>query len=143
MNNSNPDHSASNDSDNSTLPRKNALEWLVFAVSLVLLAGTLGYLIFSAAAYKKSPPILSISLGQVQPVAARFRVPVTVSNDGNQTASGVQIEVTLNEGRPNEEKANFTVPYLPRHSQREGAALFNSDPRAGILKARVLGYVNP
>ncbi len=142
MPNSQSDSSPKTENEMRT-PQKNALEWLVFAVSLVLVFGTLGYLIFSAATYKKSPPVLLITLGKVQPAAAQFRVPITISNDGGQTAAGVQIEVTLNEGQPDEEKANFTSTYLPRHSQRDGAVLFKSDPRKGQLQARVLGYENP
>lgn len=129
--------------DEMRVPQKNALEWLVFAASLILVFGTLGYLIFTAVTYEKSPPILSIQLGKTQPLASQFRVPVVVSNEGNQTATGVQIEVTLNEGQPNEEKSNFTAPYLPRHSQRDGAVLFKSDPRQGKLQSRILGYENP
>jgi uncharacterized protein (TIGR02588 family) len=135
-------HLPEND-DEMRVPQKNALEWTVFAASAVLVLGTLGYLIFSAATTKKLPPVLSIALGQAQPAASQFRVPVTISNDGNQTATGVQIEVTLDEGKPGEEKASFTAPYLPRHSKREGAVLFKSDPRKGKLQARVLGYVDP
>lgn len=125
------------------VPQKNALEWAVFVLSLVLVMGTLGYLIFSAVTYEKTSPTLSVSLAKPQSSASQFRVPVIISNDGDQTAKGVQIEVTLNENAPNEEKANFTVDYVPRHSKRTGAVVFKSDPRIGKLQARVLGYVDP
>jgi uncharacterized protein (TIGR02588 family) len=141
--NSSANDSSSNDSGRSGVPQKNGLEWIVFAVSLILVAATVGYLIFSAVKHRESPPVLSVALGKVQPAGSQFRVPVTISNDGETTAEGVQIEVTLNESRPDEEKATFTVAYLPHHSRREGAVLFKTDPQKGRLQARVLGYVDP
>lgn len=123
--------------------QKNWLEWLVFAGGLIIVAGVLGYLTFAALTLGNAPPEIKVALGKAQPEGEYFRVPVTIHNKGDQTAESVQIEVVFNEGKPDEETAEFQAAFLPRHSQREGAVTFKTDPRAGVLKARVLGYANP
>jgi len=123
--------------------QKNWVEWLVFSLSLILVAGVLGFLLYTSVTLGSSPPDLKIHLSRAQPEGKYFRVPVKIKNDGDQTAEGVQIEVVLNEGKPAEETATFEAAFLPRHSSREGAVVFKSDPRKGRLEARVLGYEKP
>lgn len=128
---------------NSSALQKNWIEWLVFSCSSILVAGVLGFLIYASATLGDAPPDLKIHLSAAQPEGQYFRVPVKIKNDGDQTAEGVQIEVTLNEGKPSEETATFEASFLPRHSSREGAVIFKTDPRNGKLEARVLGYEKP
>jgi len=128
--------------DSSSL-QKNWIEWLVFSLSAVLVTGVIGFLIFSAATLGDSPPDLKVHLSPSQPEGKYFRVPVKIKNNGDQTAEGVQIEVVLNEGKADEETATFEAAFLPRHSSREGAVIFKTDPRKGKLEARVLGYEKP
>ena len=127
----------------SLAPQKNWIEWIVFGLSLILVAGVLGFLLFTSVTLGDSPPDLKIHLSPAQPEGKYFRVPVKIKNNGDQTAEGVQVEVVFNQGKPTEETATFTAAFLPRHSSREGAAIFKTDPRKGVLKARVLGYEKP
>ena len=127
----------------SLAPQKNWIEWLVFSLSLILVAGVLGFLLFASVTLGDSPPDLKIHLSPAQPEGKYFRVPVKIKNEGDQTAEGVQIEVVLNEGTPEEETATFEAGFLPRQSSREGAVVFKTDPRTGVLQARVLGYEKP
>ncbi len=122
---------------------KNWLEWLVFAIGLGLVTGVIGYLAFAAVTLGSAPPDIKIQLGTPQPEGEYFRVPVSVRNDGDQTAEAVHIEVVLNEDKATEETASFETAFLPRHSSRNGAVTFQTDPRNGKLKARVLGYEKP
>lgn len=123
--------------------QKNWIEWLVFSLSAILVAGVLGFLIFTSLTLGDAPPDLKIHLSPAQPEGKYFRVPVKIKNDGDQTAEGVQIEVVFNAGKPTEETATFEAAFLPRHSSREGAVIFKTDPRKGKLEARVLGYEKP
>ena len=123
--------------------QKNWVEWVIFAFSLVLVAGVLGFLGFTSLSIGDAPPDLKIHLSRAQKEGKYFRVPVKIKNEGDQTAEGVQIEVVLNEGKPDEETATFEAAFLPRHSSREGAVIFKTDPGKGKLEARVLGYETP
>jgi uncharacterized protein (TIGR02588 family) len=124
--------------------QKNGLEWSVFALGLVLVLGTLGYLTWSALTQSDQPAQLEVRLGEPQQRRKQFVVPVSVANHGDQTAEGVLIEVTLENKGEEVESAEFEVAFVPRHSQREGEVLFKKNPQtAGNLTARVLGYETP
>ncbi|HZI17523.1 MAG TPA: hypothetical protein VEY09_02920 [Pyrinomonadaceae bacterium] len=125
-----------------TAIRKNWLEWGVFAVSLALLAGVLGFLAYDAATGSSREAELEVSLGEPERRGAGFGVPVRVSNRGGQTAEGVHVEVVLRHGA-GEERGQFVVAFVPRGSSREGFVNFTTDPRGGSLDARVLGYEKP
>lgn len=69
-------------------------------------------------------------------------VPVSAINRGDETAQGVQIEVTLESG--GKETASFEIAFLPRHSTRKGWVTFKTDPRSvEQMQARVLGFEKP
>ncbi len=121
---------------------KNWLEWCVFGVGLVLVLGTLGFLVYDGARTGDAPARIEIELGEPTAHGGQgFQVPVTVSNRGDLTAGDVHIEVTLEGSEA--ERGEFVVAFLPRRSTREGVVTFHTDPRAGRLRARVLGYEKP
>jgi uncharacterized protein (TIGR02588 family) len=123
---------------------KNWLEWVVFGVGLVLVVSTLAYLVYDGATSADAPPDIEVRLGEPQRGGPGFLVPVTVFNRGGETAGGVAVEVVLEgAGAPEPERAEFTIAFLPRRGTREGWVAFRSDPRAGRLTARAIGYEKP
>ncbi len=124
--------------------QKNWLEWLVFALSLVLVLCTLGYLVYDGATSAKTPANIQLELGKPQPQANHFMIPVSVTNSGDTTAETVQIEVTLENSGQEQENAQLEIALLPRHSKREGWVTFQTDPRTvEEMTARVLGFEQP
>lgn len=124
--------------------QKNWLEWLVFALSLVLVLCALGYLVYDGATSAKTPANIQLELGKPQPQANHFMIPVSVTNRGDTTAETVQIEVTLENSGQEQENAQLEIALLPRHSKREGWVTFQTDPRTvEETKARVLGFEQP
>jgi uncharacterized protein (TIGR02588 family) len=123
--------------------QKNWLEWVVFAVSLILVVFTLGYLVYAGVSMGEQPPSLEVRLGTPEQRQFNFIVPVTVVNHGDETAEGVKIEVVLQSGGEEKARGEVEIPFLPRHATREGWVAFEQDPRTAQLKARVLGYQKP
>lgn len=123
--------------------QKNWFEWMVFAVGLVLVVLTLGYLTYEGATMGSEPPSLEVRLGAPEQRAHNFIVPVTVKNHGDQTAGGIHIEVLMESGGEEKARGELDIPFLPRHATREGWVTFDEDPRGAQLKARVLGYEKP
>ncbi|MCA1573751.1 MAG: hypothetical protein LC770_04280 [Acidobacteria bacterium] len=123
--------------------QKNWLEWVVFAFGLILVASTLGYLIYTGASMGDDPPRLEVRLGIPEQRQFNFIVPVAVVNHGDETAEGVRIEVVLERGGEEKARGELDVAFLPRHATREGWVTFEQDPRTAQLKARVLGYQKP
>ncbi len=121
---------------------KNALEWTVFGVGLILVMATLGYLVREAFTTGSSPPELVVHLGAPRRVAEGFQVPVTVVNRGDRVAEGVSVTITLAAGAEHEE-AVLTIPFLPDQSRRQGWVMFRGDPRDGELQVGPVGYSSP
>jgi uncharacterized protein (TIGR02588 family) len=121
---------------------KNWLEWVVFGVSLVLTASVLGYLIYEGVHMGNAPPNIALRLGPPERRGEGFVVPVAATNHGDETAEGLHIEVRLETGGAGERGA-FTIAFLPRRATRKGWVTFRTDPRAGQLTPRVLGYEKP
>lgn len=130
-----------------TMPKKNWLEWTVFAVGLLLLLLTSGYLLYEAIRHGDDPVALTVSFGE--PVGAppsdpdHYTVPITVRNDGGKTAAEVDIEVLLLEGGKQVERRELTFDFVPHLSSRSGALTFEKRPSPEQLQARVLGFVEP
>lgn len=122
---------------------KNWLEWIVFGASLLLVAGTLGYLIYTAATLGDTPPRVEATTGTIELAAQSFLVPVTVTNQGDQPAAGVHVAVILERDGAEVERSEFDIPFLPRHSRREGWVTFATDPRTAQIRPRILGYEKP
>jgi uncharacterized protein (TIGR02588 family) len=116
---------------------KNALEWTIFGLSVLLVGGMLAYLALEAISGVALPPRLEISLGVPVKAGEHVLVPVTVKNKGEATAAGVEIEVKR---RKSEETAHFSFPYLPREGQRNGWVVFDAPLDKRDLKASILGY---
>ncbi|MBC7944877.1 MAG: hypothetical protein H7X91_06385 [Burkholderiales bacterium] len=124
-------------------PQKNWLEWSVFALGLVLVVGSLGYLVQYALTLEGRPPIISAQTGQPRQQAGSYIVPVTVANDGDQTAEHVQIEVQISAVGVALETTMFELDFLPSRSKREAWASFVNDPTGNQLRARVVAYQKP
>lgn len=122
---------------------KNPLEWAVFAVSLVVVLATLGYLIYDAATAREAKPDLRVELGRPEPLSGGFAVPVTVHNRGDETAEGVRVEVVLETPGKPPERAELDIAFIPRQSKREGWITLRSDPAKGRLTGRAMGYEKP
>ena len=124
--------------------KKNWLEWAIFGLSLVLVLSVLAYLAYDAATMRDTPPSIEVRTGTPQQHPHHFTIPVTITNHGDETAEGVLIEVVLENGGEQKERAEFTVAFLPRRSTREGWVAFKTDPHtAERIIARVLGYEKP
>lgn len=123
---------------------KNWLEWIIFAVGLVLVVSTLGYLIYDATTSSEAPPNIEVQLGETQPQGKNFLVPVIATNNGKQTAETVQIEVVLEKDGKEEESAELSIQFLPRGAKRSGWVTFETDPRkADNIKSRAVGFEKP
>lgn len=121
---------------------KNWLEWIVFGVSLALVVGTIGYLIYDGLTLGDNSPDIEVQIGAPAPGTSSFRVPITALNHGDETAENIMIEVTLTHGNE-QEQSQLSFDYLPRRSERNGWVTFQADPQSGTIAARVLGYEQP
>lgn len=123
--------------------QRHPLEWIVFGLSLFLVLGTVGFLAWDGLQGGDSQAALSVELGRPEPSGGAWAVPVTVRNQGDETAEGVRVEVTLEAPGMQVETADFEAAFVPRRSKREGWVTFRSDPARGRLTGRAVGYESP
>ena len=124
-------------------PVKNRLEWTVFAVGLVLVLATLGFLILESLVGGEGPPEIVARLGTPRPGAGGFMVPVEVSNLGQGTAEDIRVSVLLEGRGPEQEEADLDIAYLPRDSRRSGWVTFPGDLGQGILQVGSIAFEVP
>jgi uncharacterized protein (TIGR02588 family) len=123
--------------------QKNPLEWTVFAVALAIVGGCVAVLLSMTFRTSDVPPDLRISVGAPVRTSSGFRVPVKVRNDGDTTAEGVRVEVTLESGGDEVEAAELTIAFVPRRSNRHGHVQFRRDPRCCTVVAHASGFETP
>lgn len=117
---------------------------MVFGISLLLVVGVLSYLTYRSLSVEVVPPNLQITLGSPIQDHGRYSVPVTVYNQGGETAEEVLIEVVLGQTENPVERAEITFPYVPKNSEQKGFVTFTTDPRrVGHVESHVMGYLIP
>lgn len=124
--------------------QKNALEWAVFGVSLLLVAGVLGYWSFQVFNDGPSSPDLYVERRLDPAAGSPYRYRVAVHNKGGQTAESAMVEVALKRNGQELEKAHLQISFVPNGSKREGWVTFETDPaEADTVVARVVSYKKP
>jgi uncharacterized protein (TIGR02588 family) len=126
-----------------TKPAKNWLEWTVFAVGLVLVLATLGFLIRESLVSGDGPPEILARLGEPRPAQSGHLVPIEVTNVGLATAEDVSVPVFLDLPDGEREEAQLAIAFLPRDSRREGWVHFRSDPRRGEVSLGPIAFEVP
>lgn len=130
--------------DNSTMARKNWLEWAVFGISALLVAGVMVYVIYDGWTSNGDPPRIQVTLGRAEQQGPVYVVPVTVMNTGSMTAQSVSVEVELETTGGEKELATLDLDYLPREGSRSGWVSFRSDPgSARTVRAQAVSYQEP
>ncbi|QHL88795.1 hypothetical protein GU926_15720 [Nibribacter ruber] len=124
--------------------KKNLLEWSVFAASILLLLGLIGYLAVKSVSYKDTPPDLRVSIAASTDSLQRNIYKLELVNKGAQTAENITIEVTLEENGEEVEKTEALFPQAPTQSLEEAWITFRAQRVPGQkLKVHILGYNRP
>ena len=124
-------------------PKKNVLEWSVFAASGLLVAAVFVVLVLSGIKGGQTPPSIHIATGRPERVGDQYRLPVTVSNSGDMTAADVKIEVELTAEGSRAEVSELTIPFVPKRSSRHAWVVFGRDPACCTIDARATAFNVP
>ena len=140
------DDKSENNSDDSRKKKNEkketpALEWITAGIGLILVVGAIGFMLFDAFYSKDLPPDLIVAKEKTEQVKTGYLVTFKVKNNGDQTASTVVVEGSLN--GESDETAQVTLDYVPPHSEREGGLYFSTKPDDSKLKLEAKGYEKP
>jgi uncharacterized protein (TIGR02588 family) len=117
--------------------------WGIALAGLALGLGSIGFMLYEAAAGDSSPPDVTVRVGSILPTRNGFLVEFRAVNEGGSTAEGLTVEGELRSGAESVETSDTTIEYVPAHSAREGGLFFTSDPRRYELRLRAKGYEKP
>ena len=120
--------------------KRSSAEWISLVISLALLAGVVGLVVWVWVREAGSPAQFTVERGETRQANAQFYLFVTIHNDGDLTASEVLLEGTL-EVDGQEETASTTFDFVPGHSEREATLMFSADPAEAELQ--VMSYQKP
>lgn len=118
-------------------------EWVVAALGLLIIASTVGFLLYQALARPEVPPAIVLHADEVAEFAGGYRVGFTARNIGTGTAANVTVEGRLLSGTETVETSQATLGYVPGSSSERGGLFFTRDPRDHQLELRALGYEEP
>lgn len=118
-------------------------ERVVAAISLMLVAGLLGYLLYEVLAGDHSPPDIVVEIVEIRENGNDWLVLFQAWNHGGTTASGVAIEGQLSRFGITVESAQVTLDFIPAKSSRRGGLYFQNDPSDRDLELQTSGYVLP
>jgi uncharacterized protein (TIGR02588 family) len=124
-------------------PAKNALEWTVFAIGLVLVVATLGFLVRESIVGDEGPPEVVARLGKPRISEGGHLIPVEVANIGQTTAEDVLVPIFLDLPGGRREEAELNIAFLPRDSKRNGWVSFRADPRRGTIRLGAIAFEVP
>ena len=125
-----------------THAKKNALEWTVFSLSLLLVIGIITSLIWQALSTGDQPARLIVTMGKPLISREQVRIPLKVANLGDEAANTVDVEVS---GELDSEKitSSLSLEYVPHRAERNGWVSFPGNHLPSGLSARVVGYEQP
>lgn len=118
-------------------------EWVVAAVSTLLVLGMLVYLLSEGFRRPERPPSLSIRTDSIVDAPAGYLVMITLRNDGGETASNVLVHAEVVEAGGETEESEVTVDYVPVGATRSASLHFTNDPRQHPLTVRISGFMPP
>lgn len=118
-------------------------EWVMAAVGLLLVVGSIGFMIYEGIWGDHSSPAVRIRVDSITATGNGYLVTFRATNSGGSTAEGLTIEGQLRNDGQSIETSETTLDYLPSHSERKGGLFFTRNPRDLQLSIRALGYEDP
>ena len=129
--------------DGERLDEAPAWMWAIAALGFALVAGSIGFMLYEAAAGDSPPPQVTLRVESILPRGSGYLVEFRAVNEGGSTAEGVTVEGSLRRDGTVLETSDTVIEFVPAHSEREGGLFFTSDPRASELELRAKGYEKP
>ena len=122
------------------------LEWLIAIVGALLVAGSIGFMLYSAFTESEEPLVnLTVKKEPAKAIGNGFLVKFTLENSGEENAAAVTVEGKIMEGEKEIETSSTNISYAPSNSKREGGLVFKTNPDDPKLTLNVsaLGYEKP
>lgn len=135
-----PESKAANDPERQPT---TACEAVFAALGLILVLGTIGFLVYRGATSGTHPPEIRIVQRAVTPQQGGYVLEVDVRNTGDRTAAALTLEGELELPGGKKETSDVSLDYVPSNSHRRAGFFFEHDPQKYAVKLRAKGYQEP
>ena len=119
---------------------KSTAEWVSLAVSIIILSGFVGTIIWLWFNQPTGPAQFQVQRGVVRNETGLFHLPVKVTNTGGMAVGQVRVEGKLN-NQGQEETTVTTIDFLPVRAQEEVVLVFRNEPSGAVVQ--VVSYHQP
>lgn len=117
-------------------------EWVTLGVSVVLVVGVAGFLLYGA--LQEQSPFVPVEVRLLTELAreenGRYIVPVELRNRGRRTVKDLTVRVRYESSGGVEEAGDFTVDYLGDRATQKVYLYFDRHPRALRVEAAPFAY---
>lgn len=121
---------------------RNWLEWLILGVSVAAIAVLVGFLGWEATRGERPAAItIEARMAEARTSPAGWEVPVTVRNDGRESALGIVVAAEATVGGE-AQTSELTLELLAPGTEAEVVAAFTGPPD-GEVTVRLVGYEAP
>lgn len=125
-----------------TPPEVARIEWLLAAMSALLVLALLGFLVLDAVTRPDTGPSFALQVVSAKVVGEATYVDVTVRNLGAQAAADVVVQGQSGEdSEPN--AAEAILDYAPPGSDAHVTLVFDQLVQAGSVQLRISGFREP
>lgn len=137
----------SEDSDRKPKKRDNEptplIEWVVGALSAVLVAGLVLYLGYEALFADDRPAQLEVAIERIDVVDNGAVVTIAVANRGDKAASAVTVNASAPDDEGNAFQKQVEFDFIAANAVERGAFLFPHSVAADDLNIEIGGYSEP
>lgn len=119
------------------------IEWVVAALGVLTLCGSVAFLIYTALTEEDAPPSIGFHTVAVHSVSGGYLVEVALRNSGSQTAAKLKVAGLLSRDGQVVETSEASFDYVPSRSERRGGLFSTNDPRKFQLRFQAQGYEKP
>jgi uncharacterized protein (TIGR02588 family) len=124
-------------------PDTSMAEWIVAALSTVLVLGVIGFLTYDGLRHPSTPPDVTVEVDSIQPAGPGYLVLIRAENHGRNTAADVIVEGELLADTGRVEASQTMIDYVPAEGEQRAGLYFQNDPRSLELRLRAQGYREP
>lgn len=119
--------------------QRTLAEWVTLGISLTIMLALVGLITYEYFGRGNRPAVIEVrpQLDELRQEAGAYYLPVEVTNEGDQTAASVWVELTLVAPDNGQESARLHVEFLAGGATEEGVVVFRQNPAEGRLEDRV------
>ena len=121
----------------------SAVEWIVAAAGVTLLAVMLSYMLFIAMTDGEGAPVPVLSYTPAKPGKAGFVVDYEVANEGESAAAQLVVSGQLLIGDRVVEERFGLIDYVAQDSKQKGSLIFQRDPQCCRTMVSVSSFAVP